>query len=301
MTSTTDVATQTQSQAGFWDSRTNRGRVSLAIKYVVAAIALSFSLLPIIYTISASFNPSGGLSTQTMIPNPVSLQNYETILEQPYTLWMWNSFKVASVAAVFSALISLMAAYSFSRFRFNGRSQLLLLILLIQVFPSILAMVALFALLQQIGTYVPALGLNTHGGLILLYMGGAMGINVWLIKGFFDSVPREIDESGKMDGASDWQIFWRLLFPLVRPIMVVMMLLTFFGVYSDYLLPRVMLTQGDKYTLMLGLQTFIGDNYGQNWGAFAAGAVLGSIPMVALYLILQDYIVGGLTAGSVKG
>jgi ABC-type maltose transport system permease subunit len=301
LTDVTVAATKASTNPRFWDRRTNRTRFTLFIKYIVAAIALFFSLFPILYTISASFNATGGISTQTLIPDPVSLTNYETILEQSYWLWMWNSFKVASVAALFSGIISLMAAYSFSRFRFNGRNQLLLVILLIQVFPAILAMVALFALLQQIGTYIPGLGLNTHGGLILLYMGGAMGINVWLIKGFFDSVPREIDESGMMDGASDWQIFWRLLFPLVRPIMVVMMLLTFFGVYSDYLLPRVMLTQGDKFTLMLGLQTFIGGNYGQNWGAFAAGAVMGSIPMVALYLILQDYIVGGLTAGSVKG
>lgn len=298
---TRQAATAATSQKKFFDSRKNRNTVSLIIKYIIAAIALTFSLFPILWTISASFNSSGGISTQTLIPDPPTLRHYETILAQPYWLWMWNSFKVASVAAIFNALISLMAAYGFSRFRFAGRSQLLLVILLIQVFPAILAMVALFAFLQQVGTYIPGMGLNTHGGLILLYMGGAMGINVWLIKGFFDSVPRDIDESGMMDGASDWQIFWQLLFPLVRPIMVVMMLLTFFGVYSDYLLPRVMLTQGDKFTLMLGLQTFIGNNYGQNWGAFAAGAVLGSIPMVALYLILQDYIVGGLTAGSVKG
>ncbi|MEZ4519727.1 MAG: sugar ABC transporter permease [Chloroflexota bacterium] len=305
MSSSTEVtastATATTYKPKFWDSKTNRNRVGLIIKYIVAALALTFALFPILWTVSASFNPSGGISTQTLIPDPPTLRHYEAILEEPFWLWMWNSFKVASVAAVLNALVGLMAAYGFSRYRFAGRNQLLLIVLLIQVFPAILAMVALFALLQQIGTYVPGLGLNTHGGLTLLYLGGAMGINVWLIKGFFDSIPRDIDESGMMDGASDWQIFWRLLFPLVRPIMVVMMLLSFFGVYSDYLLPRVMLTQGDKFTLMLGLQTFIGDNYGQNWGAFAAGAVLGSIPMVTLYLILQDYIVGGLTAGSVKG
>jgi len=137
--------------------------------------------------------------------------------------------------------------------------------------------------------------------LILIYMGGTLGVNVWLMKGFFDSIPHDIDESGKVDGASDWQIFWRLLFPLVRPIMVVSMILTFFGTYSDYLMPRIMITTASKFTLMLGLQTFIGSNYAQEWGAFAAGAVLGAIPMVAIYLILQDYIVGGLTAGAVKG
>ncbi len=298
---TTPTTTKTATSAGFFGSQKNQNRFSLLIKYFIAALCLIFSLFPIVWTISASFNPSSGIQGQTLIPDPFTTRHYEEILAQPYWLWMWNSFKIASVAAVLAGMITLLSAYSFSRYRFSGRSQLLLVILLIQVFPAILAMVALFAILQQIGTYIPGLGLNTHGGLILIYLGGAMGINVWLMKGFFDSIPREIDESGKMDGASDWQIFWRLLFPLVRPILVVVMLLTFFGVYSDYLMPRVMLTQNDKFTLMLGLQTYIADNYGQNWGPFAAGAVLGSIPMVAMYLILQDYIVGGLTAGSVKG
>jgi ABC-type maltose transport system permease subunit len=302
---TTSVDTTSRSAAGAktgWrQSRKARFRINLAIKYIVAAIVLTFSLFPILWTISASFNPTSSVSGQELIPTPATLDHYRTILNEPFWLWMWNSFKVASVSAILVGIITLMSAYAFSRFRWAGRSQLLLAILLIQVFPAILAMVALFALLQQIGTYIPLLGLNTHGGLILIYMGGAMGINVWLMKGFFDSVPREIDESGKVDGASDWQIFWQLLFPLVRPILVVSMILTFFGTYSDYLLPRVMITSADKFTLMLALQTFIGDNFSQDWGPFAAGAVLGAIPMVAIYLILQDYIVGGLTAGSVKG
>jgi arabinogalactan oligomer/maltooligosaccharide transport system permease protein len=301
MTTTANTTSRPAAKTGWRQSKKARFRITLAIKYFVAALVLIFSLFPIIWTISASFNPTGSISSQSLIPDPPTLRNYERILEQDFWTWMLNSFKIASIASLLVGMITLMAAYAFSRFRWAGRNQLLLVILLIQVFPAILAMVALFAILQQIGNYIPALGLNTHGGLILIYMGGAMGINVWLMKGFFDSIPREIDESGKVDGASDWQIFWRLLFPLVRPIMVVSMILTFFGVYSDYLMPRVMITEASKFTLMLGLQTFIGTNYAQEWGAFAAGAVLGAIPMVAIYLILQDYIVGGLTAGSVKG
>ena len=298
-TSTTKSAAA--QKTGWRGSQKARFRLTLVVKYIVAAIVLAFSLFPIIWTISASFNPTGSISGQTLIPAEPTLRNYERILSQDFWTWMFNSFKVSSIAAILVGLITLMAAYAFSRFRWAGRSQLLLVILLIQVFPAILAMVALFTILQQIGNYIPWLGLNTHGGLILIYMGGALGVNVWLMKGFFDSIPREIDESGKVDGASDWQIFWQLLFPLVRPIMVVSMILTFFGTYSDYLLPRIMITQASKFTLMLGLQTFIGNNFAQEWGAFAAGAVLGAIPMVTIYLILQDYIVGGLTAGAVKG
>lgn len=286
----------------FWESQKNQRRVSITLKLILAAIVLSFSLYPILYTISASFNPSSGLSTQQFIPANPSLVHYRTILfEEDFILWIWNSTRIAAVSSVLSAMITTLSAFSFSRFRFWGRNQLLLGILLIQVFPALLAMVALFALLQTLGQYIPWLGLNSHGGLILVYMGGALGINVWLMKGFFDSIPRAIDESAMVDGATHWQIFWMLLFPLVRPIIVVVMIMTFFGTFSDWLLPRLMIQNSDLYTLMLGLQQFIGDNYGQNWGAFAAGAVLGSMPMVIVYLILQDQIVGGLTAGSVKG
>ena len=297
----TAATTKTRSLQSLRQSQKARFRITLAVKYLIAAIVLIYSLFPIIWTISASFSPTGSISGQSLIPDPPTLRNYERILAQDFWLWMWNSFKISSISALLAGLITLMAAFAFSRFRWAGRSQLLLVILLIQVFPAILAMVALFAILQQIGNYIPFLGLNTHGGLILIYMGGTLGVNVWLMKGFFDSIPRDIDESGKVDGASDWQIFWQLLFPLVRPIMVVSMILTFFGTYSDYLMPRIMITTASKFTLMLGLQTFIGNNFAQEWGAFAAGAVMGAIPMVAIYLLLQDYIVGGLTAGSVKG
>ena len=293
--------TKTSSLQALRQSQKARFRITLAFKYLIAAVVPIKSSFPLIWPLSASFSPTGSISGQSLIPDPPTLRNYERILSQDFWTWMWNSFKVSSVSALLAGLITLMSAFAFSRFRWAGRSQLLLVILLIQVFPAILAMVALFAILQQIGNYIPFLGLNTHGGLILIYMGGALGVNVWLMKGFFDSIPRDIDESGKVDGASDWQIFWRLLFPLVRPIMVVSMILTFFGTYSDYLMPRIMITTASKFTLMLGLQTFIGANYAQEWGAFAAGAVLGAIPMVTIYLLLQDYIVGGLTAGAVKG
>lgn len=225
----------------------------------------------------------------------------EILFEHDFFIWIKNSTIIASISSVLSGMITTLAAYGFSRYRFRGRSQLLLGILIIQVFPAVLAMVALFALLQTVGQYIPWLGLNSYGGLIMIYMGGALGINVWLMKGFFDSIPRAIDESAMVDGATDWQIFWRLLFPLVRPIIVVVMIMTFFGTFSDWLLPRIMIRDSELFTLMLGLQQFIGDNYGDKWGPYAAGAVLGSIPVVTVYLILQDQIVGGLTAGSVKG
>jgi arabinogalactan oligomer / maltooligosaccharide transport system permease protein len=156
-------------------------------------------------------------------------------------------------------------------------------------------------LLLQLGTYVPGMGLNTHGGLILIYLGGAMGINVWLMKGFFDSIPREIDESAMVDGASHWQAFWYLIFPLVRPILIVVGILTFIGTYGDFLLARIMLKSSDKFTVMVGLYNFTQQQFAQNWGPFAAGAIMAALPIVIIYLVLQDHIVSGLTQGSVKG
>jgi ABC-type maltose transport system permease subunit len=162
-------------------------------------------------------------------------------------------------------------------------------------------MVAAFLMISQIGDIIPRLGLNTHLGLILVYLGGAMGINIWLMKGFFDSIPREIDESAMVEGASHWQIFTRLLLPLMRPILVVIGILSFIGTYGDFILARVLLKGTDQYTLMVGLQIFTSGQFSQNWGEFTAGALIGALPIMIIYLLLQDQIVGGLTQGAVKG
>jgi len=216
-------------------------------------------------------------------------------------------------------LVAALSAYAFSRFRFSGRRNLLVLVLLIQAFPNMLAMVALFLILQQIGNlaeYIPQalpflkginwsffslFGLNSLGGLILVYMGGAMGINTWLMKGFFDSVPRDIDESAQVDGASHWQTFWMLIFPLVRPILAVVAILSFVGTINEFVLARVMLRDKMTWTLMVGLYNYVSDNFARDWGKFAAGALISATPIVILYIALQDQIVGGLTQGAVKG
>ncbi len=161
--------------------------------------------------------------------------------------------------------------------------------------------VAIFFLFQQLGQYVPALGLNQHAPLILTYLGSQMGIQIWLMKGFFDSIPRDIDESALVDGASHWQIFWRLIFPLAKPMIVIVSLLIFIATYQEFVIASVLLKDKAQYTLMVGLYLFVSDNFSQNWGVFAAGGLLGALPIVILYQALQDQIVGGLTAGAVKG
>ena len=174
-------------------------------------------------------------------------------------------------------------------------------ILLIQVFPNFLNMVALFLILQQFGLYIPALGLNTYGGLMLIYLGSTLGANTWLTKGYFDSIPRDLDEAATVDGASPWQTFTQILLPLVRPILVVVALLTFIGTYSEYVLARVMLTDKNMYTLAVGLNAMVSNQFAQSWGVFSAGALLAALPTILLFMFFQRYLVGGLTAGSVKG
>jgi ABC-type maltose transport system permease subunit len=162
-------------------------------------------------------------------------------------------------------------------------------------------MVALFLILQQFGTYIPWLGLNTYGGLMLIYLGSTLGANTWLTKGYFDSLPRDLDEAATVDGASPWQTFTMILLPLVRPILVVVALLTFIGTYSEYVLARVMLTDKNMYTLAVGLNTMVANQFAQNWGIFSAGALLAALPTILLFMFFQRYLVGGLTSGSVKG
>lgn len=281
-----------------------RRNLSIAIRLVIAAILIIFSIFPVLWMISASFNPTGSLATQTLIPANAGLDNYRKLLaskEFPFWTWLWNSFKVSSITSVLSLTITTIAAYAFSRFRFRGRVTMLKGIMLLNVFPALLALVATFLMISQLGDVLPSFGLNTHASLILIYLGGAMGINIWLMKGYLDTVPRDIDESAMIEGASDWQIFTLLILPLLRPILIVIAIINYIGTYGEFVLARVLLKSTEQYTLMVGLQIFAGAQFQQRWGVFAAGALMGALPIMIIYLLLQDQIVGGLTQGAVKG
>jgi arabinogalactan oligomer / maltooligosaccharide transport system permease protein len=279
-------------------------QISIAWRVLLAVVVLFFALFPILWIFSASINPSNSLANQQFIPARPTMQNYVQLLESrmfPFRTWMWNSLMLATLTTALGVIITAMAAYAFSRFRFRGRRSLLQTILLIQVFPNFLNMVALFVILNQLGAYIPWLGLNSHGGLLLLYLGGVLGVNTWLAKGYFDSIPRDLDEAATVDGASHWQTFWLVIMPLVRPILVVVGLLIFIATYSEFVLARIMLQSVEQYTLAVGLSLFIQNQFANRWGVFAAGSLIGAIPIVLIFLIFQRYLVGGLTAGSVKG
>ncbi len=199
--------------------------------------------------ISASINPTGNLATQTLIPKNAGFDNYRTLLtskEFPFWTWFWNSIKISSITSILSLAITTIAAYAFSRFRFRGRVTMLKGILLINVFPGLLALVATFLMISQLGDVIPSLGLNTHASLILVYLGGAMGINIWLMKGYLDTVPHDIDESAMVEGATDWQIFTKLILPLLRPILIVIAIINYIGTYGEFVLARVLLKSNDR-------------------------------------------------------
>lgn len=281
-----------------------RRSIGFFFKYVLALLLVIFAIFPTFWVLSASFNPAKSLTGGSLWPQNAGLTNYSDLLNHdffPYTTWLFNSFKITTISVVSIVFITCMTGYALSRFRFNGRRHLMTAILLLNVFPAILAIVALFATMQQLGTYIPLIGFNTHGGLIFVYVAGAMGINVLMMKAYIDAIPTEVDESALVDGATHWQVFWHIIFPMIRPIVVTVAVLSFFSIYGDFIVARVLLTSSDKLTVMVGLMLFQTDRFDQDWGIITAGAVMTALPIIMLYLPLQNYVISGLTAGSVKG
>lgn len=284
-------------------------RFGIGIRLLIALVLILFAIFPVLWIVSAALDPTNSLATQKLIPENAGFINFQRLFNQDpsyqfgdvyFGKWLLNSIKISTITTVLSLSITTLAAYAFSRLRFKGRIALLKAILLIQVFPNLLALVAIYLLIFETGKIVPALGLNTHAGLILVYLGGSMGMNIWLMKGFLDTIPRAIDESGMIDGASNWQIFSTLLLPLLRPILVVIGILAFIGTYGEFVMARVLLNDVNQYTVMVGLQIFTAGQFDKKWGVFAAGALISSLPIMIVYLSLQDQIAGGLTVGAVK-
>lgn len=271
-------------------------------RHVVGIVTILVCLLPLLYVLSASLNPGGTLTGSNDLFRNISFDNYADLFsDQYYPGWYVNSIYVCTVTAIGTVLMGAAAAYAFSRFRFRGRHGSLTALLIIQMFPQMLAFVALFLLLQTLSDVVPVLGLNSDTGLIFLYLGGALGVNTFLMYGFFNTVPRELDEAAKIDGASHVRIFFTIILRLVAPILAVVGLLSFVSAYGEFLLAKVVLQQPEKYTLAVGLYSWAADERTARWSLFAAGAVIAAIPVILLFQFLQRFIVGGLTAGSVKG
>jgi arabinogalactan oligomer / maltooligosaccharide transport system permease protein len=282
-------------------------------RHVVGIIGVIVALFPVVYTLSSAFNRDNTLQGAGLVPTHVTLHNFGNLLhnnvtgtssaklDTPYISWILNSMLIAGATALFTTLLGAFAAYAFSRFRFKGRRFGMMALLLIQMFPQFGAIAAIYLLVLNIGNIFGPLGLNSLLAVIVVYLGGAMGVQAWLMKGFFDTIPQELDESARVDGATPAQIFWGVVLPLAMPVLVVVALISFVFTLNEYVIASAILQTNDHFTLPVGMRGFISDQYNQAWGPFAAGSLMAAIPVTALFLFLQRWIVSGLTAGSVKG
>ena len=271
-------------------------------RHIVAILAIVFAVIPILFVTSAAFNPLGTLSSTALIPSQFGLTNFTNLFNNTeFPRWVFNSILISGLSTLFAVSLATFAAYAFSRYRFSGRRPGLLFLLIVQMFPAFLAIVVIYLMFTRITDLYPLIGFNTPWGLILLYLGGALGVNTWLIKGFFDTVPKELDESAKVDGASHTTTFRRIILPLVAPILVVVGLLAFIASINEFIMASVFLTQNDNKTLAVGLFGLVAGERNANFGMFAAGTLLTAIPTVVLFYSMQGYIAGGLTSGAVKG
>jgi arabinogalactan oligomer/maltooligosaccharide transport system permease protein len=272
-------------------------------RHLVAIVVSVFALFPLMYVLSASLNPKGTLTGSNQLFSAIGIDSYVRILsdpQNPYGLWFLNTLIIATVTGLLTVFIGACAAYAFSRMRFAGRRIGLITVVVVQMFPQLLAVVALFMLMSTLGDWFPAIGLNTHTGLILVYLGGALGVNTYLMYGFFNTIPKEIDEAARIDGAGHARIFFTIILRLVAPILAVVGLLSFIGIVNEYVIASVILIDPEKQTLVVGLTKLVANPRYADWSAFSAGAVMAAVPVMILFLFLQKYIVGGLTAGAVK-
>jgi maltose/maltodextrin transport system permease protein len=248
-----------------------------------------------------------------LIPSEISVEHWKLALGFAYTqadgvvvqppfpvlLWLWNSIKIATISSLLIVGVSTTAAYGFARLKFRFKSTILNSMLLLQMFPVAVALVAIYAIFEAIGGVIPWLGIETHGGLIVAYIGG-VAMHIWTIKGYFETIPTEIEECAKVDGATSWQAFYKVLLPMAVPILMVVFVLAFIGTIIEYPIASVLLREEPNLTLAVGSKYYL---YEQRylWGDFAAAAVLSGLPITLVFLAAQRWIVSGLTSGGVKG
>ena len=277
--------------------------IEVGWRYLVAVAALVFAAFPILYVIGVSFNPIGSVTGSTIIPKALSLVNYQTLLggaKGPFGRWYINTIVICAAVTVIQIFISSLAAYAFSRMRFRARRAGMLAVLLIMMFPNTLALIAIYSMFSDLGKVFPAIGLSTILGYLFALLGTSMG-QVWLIKGAMDAIPKDLDEAATIDGASHFQVYWRVLLPTLVPILATTAMLAFVSVISEFIVASVFLTSNNSKTLAVGLNGMLMGDKTNNFGVFAAGALLIAVPVIVLFQILQRYIVGGSMAGAVKG
>ena len=269
-------------------------------------------LFPLVMVVAISLRP-GNFATGKLFPDTISFEHWRFALglpsmgpdgtmvtpDLPVLRWLWNSVKVALMSASVALLLSTTAAYAFARMKFRGKKAALNGLMLMQMFPSVLALIAIHAIFSRIGNAFPLFGIDSHGSLVLAYSGG-IALHIWVIKGFYETIPVEIEEAAKVDGATPWQAFRMVLLPMAVPILMVVFLLAFIGSIIEYPVASILLRSQDQLTIAVGSKLFLYDQK-YLWGDFAAAAILSGLPITLVFVLAQKWMISGLTAGSTKG
>ena len=279
-------------------SKKTKNRYRLLLLNIVFILLCLIGLIPILYAVILSISEGSAALTSSVgiIPEQITLNNYKKIIvEEPFLKWLSNSAFLSIGTMVLAMSTSVTAAYAFSRFAFKGKNAILQLLLLLNAFPQILTMFAIFRLFKNMNL------LNSHLGLILVYAGSMCIFSIWNMKGYFDSIPIEIEEASKIDGASNLQLIQKIILPLARPAIIVTAVMVLIFVWNEYLFATTFMLREESYTLAGGLYQLQANDYSRSWPLFSAAAVLVSIPILIIFFCIQKYMVSGLTAGGVKG
>lgn len=278
--------------------RTMRKKMQLVFLNLFFICICLLGLVPILYVFLLSVSSgSGALTTGlSLLPEKFTLENYQRIIvEKPFLKWLANSAVLSAGTMVLAMGTSVTASYAFSRFQFRGRKVAMQTLLLLNAFPQILSMFAIFRLFRLLNL------LNSHAGLIVIYAGSMCIFSIWNMKGYFDSIPVEIEEASKIDGAGNMQMIVRIILPLARPAIIVTAVMVLIFVWNEYLFATTFMLKEESYTLAGGLYQLQANDYSRSWPLFSAAAILVSVPILVIFFCIQKYMVSGLTAGGVKG
>ena len=279
---------------------TAAGKVALTISYLILFIWAAIILVPLVIMVVSSFNGNQGQYISMTGDFVFSVNNFKYLFEKTQFLrWVVNTLKIATATTILTLIFVSFTGYAYSRFRFRGKKASLITIMLVQIIPAFAGITAYYAIHTIISGVVPVFSRTMM--LILIYSGGAIAGNTFILKGYLDSISQELDEAARIDGCSNFQVYRLIIMPLARPMLAIIALQCFIGPFLDYMMPKILLTNPADYTLATGLFTLISDVRNMNQPAFAAGGFLSAIPVMLLFLFLQDELVGGLSSGAVKG
>ena len=270
-------------------------RRTLWISRIVIWITILLVMFPVVWIVMSSFSAGDSFFLSSLFPEKFSVEHYVTLFrETDFTIWVINSLKFCFIVAVIQLILTSLAAYAFARLRFVGRKYGLMSLLVLQVFPNSMAVAGYYIMIYKFGL------VDNSIALILVRAGGS-AYNIWLLKSYIDGLPVELDEAAMVDGANQFQVFYKIIMPLAMPQLAVIFLFSFIATYSEYVITSIFLQTPGKMTLALGLQSFISDQFAAHWTLFSAAAVVSSLPIMIVFMCLQKFIQNGLVAGGVKG